>query len=252
MSSEGNLEIAHPIERWALALAESKTVEAFVSLLGGAQQPAIFFIHGHMSDGFDALAYLRRGWAERTVICCPSMPGYGGSSGPADFCGPFTRFAIRQVLDAFLEDHRIDRSRVGLWGVSRGACVAAQLLAEVGNRFRCAVLQSGIYDLAAEAARDDMLPGIRANMTKETNGASADALEVRSPIRDASSMTGPVLLLHGAADTNASPEVARQLDRRLEEVGVQHETHILDGVGHMLGPNRDRLVRPFFERYLAS
>lgn len=250
--SLSRVAVARPIERWTLTRSGSLNVEAVVSFEAGERLPAVFFVHGHLADGFSALGYLGRRWAEQALVCCPSMPGYGDSTGPADFCGPSTRAAVRDVLDAFLADPRVDPARVALWGVSRGACVAAQLLAEAGDQFRCAVLQSGIYDLAAEAARADMLPRIRANMMAETGGGSPEALEVRSPIRQAASMRGPILLIHGDADVNASPDVAREFDQRLREAGVEHETHIIEGAGHVLGPRADQLVRPFLDRHLLE
>lgn len=53
-----------------------------------------------------------------------------------------------------------------------------------------------------------------------------------SPILYVDSGAPPTLLIHGDADQIVPVEQSLALDRRLEDLGVEHELHVLPGVNH--------------------
>ena len=64
------------------------------------------------------------------VAASVSQPGYGGSDGPPDWCGPATQRAIRIVLACLRRRADVDPGRLVLFGVSRGAIASSMVAAE--------------------------------------------------------------------------------------------------------------------------
>src|SRR5690242_5009611 len=92
------LTIPHPDD-------PSKKVEAFFEKpAGSGPWSAVVLLHGYQSSpsagGKDFVSwgvldkFANRGFLAVAV----SEPGYGNSSGPADFCGPFTQHAVMGVI----------------------------------------------------------------------------------------------------------------------------------------------------------
>jgi pimeloyl-ACP methyl ester carboxylesterase len=93
-----SLSIPHPDD-------SSRRVEYFFEKpAGGGSWPSVIFVHGHQewprSGGKDFVKwgvldrFAKRGYLAVAI----SQPGYGSSSGPADFCGPFTQHAVSGVI----------------------------------------------------------------------------------------------------------------------------------------------------------
>ena len=112
------------------------------------------------------------------------------------------------------------------------------------------MLGGGIYDFAA-AYEQASIPGIRANMLAEA-GLGDEAVRFRSPIHDIAGLDGPVLILHGENDANASPDQARALAARLCAAGRPHRLIIVPGRDHGL-PLADVFVpaAAFFREHLG-
>src|SRR5262249_28345580 len=125
--------------------------------------PAILFVHGHQAPerpGARVFARLERrprlatvdegrlsllrdrGWVAAAV----SLPGYGASSGPPDYCGPRSQAAVRAALDRLLARRDVDRRKVVVYGVSRGAATAS-MEATGDPRIAALILVEGLYDL---------------------------------------------------------------------------------------------------------
>jgi predicted esterase len=47
----------------------------------------------------------------------------------------------------------------------------------------------------------------------------------------------PLLIIHGTEDDTITVSAAKQIDARATEVGLAHETYIIDGMGHSLPLN---------------
>jgi dipeptidyl aminopeptidase/acylaminoacyl peptidase len=224
-------------------------VEAVLTLpVGAGPHPGIVLIPGYSRTAYDmlpvAVAMARAGFATMAV----SQPGFGGSTGPADFVGPRTFAALLAATERFAAEPFVDRTRLGVYGYSRGGLAAAQLASRT-DLFRAAVFGGGIYDFAA--AYEEVPLGIRASMIAEA-GNSDEAIRFRSPNHDMAGLDGPVLIVHGEADANAPPEQARALARRLTELGRAHELLLVPAGEHALGASQ--IVPPaiaFFRRHLS-
>ena len=207
-------------------------VEAVVTRPAGtAPHPGLLLVPGHTRTAIDMLPlsvrFARAGFATIAV----SQPGYGGSTGPADFAGPRTFAALRAAAERFAREPYVDAAHMGIYGYSRGALAAAELAART-DLFKAAVLGGGIYDF--RAAYDQVsLAGIRANMASEA-GLGDAAVRFRSPILDMAGLDGPVLIIHAAEDGNAPPAQAMMLDARLTALGRAHELLMIPGRDHAL------------------
>ncbi|MFN3725682.1 MAG: alpha/beta hydrolase family protein [Allosphingosinicella sp.] len=199
-----------------------------------APHPGLVLVPGHSRTAYDmlpqAIRFARAGFATVAV----SQPGYGGSAGAADFAGPRTVAALQAAAERFASQPFVDRTRLGIYGYSRGALAAASLAART-DLFKASVLGGGIYDF--RAAYDQVgLAGIRANMEAEA-GLSDEAIRARSPINDMAGLDGPVLIIHGDQDANAPPAQARALADRLTALGREHRLVLVPGGGHALSMN---------------
>jgi hypothetical protein len=116
--------------------APSKRVEYFVERPAGAgPRPGsrVFVEWGVLED------HAKRGHLAVAV----SQPGYGNSSGPADFCGPFTQRAVSAVIARLRAAGHAFRRGTVIEGISRDA-----LVLEDGRRLQLEV--SGVSVPSAE------------------------------------------------------------------------------------------------------
>jgi dipeptidyl aminopeptidase/acylaminoacyl peptidase len=125
----------------------------------------------------------------------------------------------------------IDSERTALWGISRGASVAA-LISIQGASFKAAVLQSGIYDFAMyiSAARGGALS--KAILT-ETKGAP-EALKERSIVEKIDRVQCPYLILHGEVDERVPLIQAKLLSARFKSLGKEHTFVIIPRASHFI------------------
>src|SRR5712671_56756 len=146
-----------PIQRELLPHSRdpAKAVELFwTKPEGNGPFPAVLFIHGHQEtqrNGGEAYVLTgrlgimaRRGYVAAAV----SQPGYGNSSGPPDYCGPFTQQATLVAIDFLRRRPFVNPNKVALFGYSRGAIVAA-MVATLDPRLAAVVLGTGAYDFFA-------------------------------------------------------------------------------------------------------
>lgn len=215
------------------------TQEMLVLPSSRAHAPTVVFIHGHNASAWHVSFLATVLHREGFTAVLPSMRGYGFSKGDPDFCGPLTVGGIEYALEHSISPEQREHG-VYLWGVSRGATVAAQLLTR-STMFSKGVLQSGVYDMEWEYAWEHIIPGIKDNIEKETDGASQEALRARSAVVGARTITADVLLLHGEKDENISVAQARLLDDALTRHGIAHTTHIFQDRDHYL--SRDKTIR---------
>jgi len=225
-------------------------VEAVLTRPAGAgARPGIVLVPGYSRTAWDMLPVAARLVREGFATVAVTQPGFGASTGPADFAGPRTYSALLAAAERFAAEPFVDRARLGVYGYSRGGLAAAQLAART-DLFRAAVVGGGIYDFAG--AYRQVPAGIAASMLAEA-GAGREAARYRSPIHDIAGLDGPVLIVHGELDESASPEQARALARRLAELGRPHELVIVPGRGHALGLEAIMgPAVPFFRRHLGA
>lgn len=124
--------------------------------------------------------------------------------------------AAKAGLSRWRAEAYVDSARWGVFGYSRGA-IAASLLAVTDTTMKAAVLGGGIYDLR-RAYGEISDEAIRANMKAEI-GPSDSALVARSSLPQMAALRCPVLIIHGAMDTNAPVNQAYAFRDRLQALG---------------------------------
>jgi dipeptidyl aminopeptidase/acylaminoacyl peptidase len=246
--------LPHPDRRDAV-------VEYFVRKPGGAGPwPTVVFLHGHQDGAgrIGGLAFVRWGvldeYARRGYLAVSvSLPGYGGSSGPEDFAGPFTQDAVAAVIQRIEADKLALPGKVVIEGVSLGAVTAA-LLAGHDSEASGLVLISGLYDLPAffDRARTPAAEAVRAAARLETGGAP-EALRARSALYQSASIKAPVLILNGALDDRTDPDQARRFAALLDADGGHAQVHVYPQFGHEIPVGaRQAEVDAFIDRVLKQ
>lgn len=246
------LSIPHPDD-------PAKKVEYFLEKPeGSGPWPTVIFLHGHQewprAGGKDFVKWgvldelAGRGYLAVAV----SQPGYGGSTGPADFCGPFTQHAVEAVIAKLHADGHIKGNRVLIQGVSRGALVAGMVAAHDPS-IRGIVLISGLYDLPVYAshAKSAMAVSIVDSMKVETGG-TAEALKARSLLYSAQDIKAETLILNGAKDDRTDPDQARRVAEIINAHGGHARAIVYPEYGHQIPVDvRSKDVDPFVERVLS-
>lgn len=158
----------------------------------------------------------------------------------------------------------IDGTRVGTWGMSAGAHLAAM------NAVNCApetCVQGfagwfgtyGLENLHEDARKVTFEPLLRCG----DQGCAPEALEASSPIRYLDRSDPPVLLAHGEDDSNVLPMHSVHFAERARAAGVSVDLLLLPGIKHgFIGATeastKDALRRAlsatldFFDRVLKS
>lgn len=240
-------------ERIVLRAGE-RAVEMFVAKPAfGTRHPAILYVHGYQeariggrdmvdSGGLDFVAG-QRGYVAASV----SQPGYGGSDGPPDYCGPATQRAIRAALAHLRAMPEVDPERMVLQGISRGAIAAAVVAADEPT-LRALVLISGAYDMAAAYP---LLPtGIAKNFAQEA-GATAEAFAARSALPHADRIRAATLILHGRRDFLPAAQ-AEALAAALAAHGRDVALALFDS-GHFISrQDQLRTIKPFLSRVIGQ
>src|SRR5438552_9551449 len=192
--------------------------------------PGLLLVH---PEGSHARRMLPLAWTLANAgysVMLVSLPGYGQSTGPADFGGPASVRAVARAFDALRRAPQVDSNRVAIWAFSRGATAAA-LLATQRRDLTAIVLQSGIYDPASayRATRSDSIRRALDTQAKSDGGWSR-----RSALRAADRWRAPVLFIHGDRDSEAVADQAMDLAGRLRAKGNDVKTELMPGAGHAL------------------
>lgn len=223
---------------------------------GAGLRPAVMLMHGHqMEEPRPGAAwainagYFRAVNAMGYVAAAVSMPGYGKSDGPPDFCGPRSQAAVRAGLEQLRRMPGVDPGRIALCGWSRGAIVSSMVAAAEPD-LRALVLAAGAYDLEDE--RSFVLEGIRTVYLEEA-GASREAALDRSALHNAHRIKVPTLILHGAEDERASVKPAIALHRRLQELDCPVKLVLFANSGHFLPRWQEGIeIVPFLKTALGD
>jgi acetyl esterase/lipase len=130
----------------------------------------------------------------------------------------------------------IDPARVGLWGLSAGAQIAA-LQAVRCRPPECAQALAGWfgpYDLAAYTAENPLADSVRSYLRCPAEGCAAADLAAGSPARRVDGGEPPVLLVHGLADLQVAASQSQRLAEAMQGAGQDVRVLLIPDVGHGL------------------
>jgi dipeptidyl aminopeptidase/acylaminoacyl peptidase len=203
--------------------------------------PTIIFLHGHQSfpNRLGGRAFVEWGvldrFAKRGYLAVSvSLPGFGGSSGPADFAGPFTQHAVEAVLAKLETEKQAAPNRVLIEGISLGAVTAA-LTASHNKHIAGLVLISGLYDLPTFLARPKSAGAmsVKAAAIAQTGGGDG-ALRSRSALFLASKISANTLILNGGKDDRTDADQASLFAGAINASGGRARPHIYPQFGHAI------------------
>lgn len=225
--------------------------------------PVVIYLHGSEErEDSGGKTYQDWGVLQRTaslgyLAVAVSLPGYGASTGPRDFCGPDSQQGVHDVIRFLRHRDDVVENKIALVGVSRGATVAAKVAEQVAG-IAGIVLVSGFYDLGESYERwraDRDTPealALAAEMEQESVISDAGPLEIT--VRERSVLPNPLiqsptLALAGARDPLARPLQAEDLVRKLNAKGIYAKAVIYPEAGHRVPAEaRQREIEPFLRR----
>lgn len=222
-------------------------VEIYWAVPSGAKGklPVVIYIHGVQGESrpgaknFVEGGLLKISAAQGYLSVGMSMPGYGQSTGKADFCGEGTQAALRSVLSRIRTWSSVDQKRIIVSGLSCGA-VAAAMVADQ-EPLAGMVLISGVYDFA-DMYQKWHTPAWSlepATMKYIDDSAAADgtpenASAHRSALASASRFRSPVLLVAGGMDRIVDQEQSIRLDKALKQNGKESTLILNPEGGHLI------------------
>jgi pimeloyl-ACP methyl ester carboxylesterase len=231
----------------------AKRVEYFLQKpQGHGPWPTIVFLQGWQpppSPGgkvFAEWGVLNKYAAEGYLAISISLPGYGNSSGPPDFAGPFTVNAIIGVLSKLQEGGLAAPHRIVIEGISLGGMVAG-LVGARDHSVSGLVMISGAYDLNqyVEKPMSHEAKLVINEIDQETGGGRA-ALRERSVLDYAQDIKAVALIMNGAKDDRTEPSQARELAGAINRDGGSARVIIYPNYGHHISVKvRNEIVDPF-------
>jgi dipeptidyl aminopeptidase/acylaminoacyl peptidase len=247
-------EIRHPDRPTA-------TVEYFVEQpKGNGPWPTIILLHGHQNfpknvggRAFADWGVLQRFANEGYLAVSVSLPGYGNSTGPRDFAGPYSQNAVVAVMDHLKKEKRSIPDRIVIHGTSLGAVTAA-LIGTRDKDIAGLVLISGLYDLPSffEQNGSTAALDVKAAAVAQTGG-SQDALRSRSALLVADQIKANTLILNGALDERTDAEQARMLAAAITAAGGKARAHIFPEAGHDIPlADREAFIAAFLRQTLGG
>jgi dipeptidyl aminopeptidase/acylaminoacyl peptidase len=158
-------------------------------------------------------------------------------------------------IDLLIAQGIADPDRLGIAGGSHGGFMAAWAIGQT-QRFRAALVSAGVIDWGMLAATGEN-GQFEAALGGSTgwSGIGPHPHDAVSPISFASRIRTPVLILHGAEDTNVPLGQAVYFHRALRHFGVEHEFVIYPREGHSIRERNHQLdvlrrTRAWFDRWL--
>ncbi len=148
--------------------------------------------------------------------------------------------AAARWLRAHAEAYGGDAARLGTYGVSAGAHLAAWLATAPDSPLTCAVAWAGPTDLRREPVTYPYRSYALAFMGACLHGAPQAYVDA-SPLLRMTAAMPPLLLIHGKDDAVVPADHARWMAEAAAEMGAPVEAVLLDGVGHTGGDPNDPL-----------
>ena len=224
--------------------------------MGEGPFPVIFLLHGYQppenSSGGNQLVeygYLERFINQGVVAVSISMPGYGKSTGERDFGGSDSQKAVIAVINHVKNLPFIDSSKIGIYGISRGAQLAGMVSSHYPS-MSIQILESGFYDLVSfQSDTPDYLEGIKNSIVQE-GGSTLDALIERSLVYHIDDLKAATLILQGEFDDRRQLPAAQKFHQQLLNRGIDSLLKVYQGELHVLPVDKWDTIIPFIrERF---
>jgi dipeptidyl aminopeptidase/acylaminoacyl peptidase len=209
------------------------TVEAYLTRpRGPGPFPLAVLLHGHSFGGRGGEQLLGTAETLAREACFSSiaisLPGYGSTTVSNPSVEDATREVVKDGIAVARRVPWIDARRPMLYGVSRGAIVAAAMINEIKD-VSAAVLYAGAYDLA-RLYRET--PSFWVRRMLNPNGEANPKL--LSFLDDAARWRAPTLILHGEQDNLIPVNQSLLLRDQLQAAGTQHRLVLYPQHGHFL------------------
>ncbi len=137
----------------------------------------------------------------------------------------------------------VDRDRLVVTGGSYGGYLTTWLIAH-DDRFKAAVAQRGVYDLATFHGEGNAYPLVEwAFDVTPIDEISRRILDDASPVRRAENIETPLLIMHGEQDLRVGVSQSAMLYRVLHQLGRPVEYVLYPGADHELSRSGDPALR---------
>ncbi|OXM49912.1 S9 family peptidase [Amycolatopsis alba] len=148
---------------------------------------------------------------------------------------------IETGIDLLVAEGVADPDRLGIAGGSHGGFMTAWAVGQT-SRFKAALMVAGICDWGMLAGTGEFGPydAILGGSTG-WEGEGPHRHDRLSPISYASKIETPVLIAHGADDTNVPLSQAEYFHRALRHFGVEHDLVVYPGEGHSFRKRENQL-----------
>ena len=208
---------------------DGRTISAFLTLPRGRAAtglPLVIMPHGGPFGVRDKLEY--DGWAQFMAnrgyaVLQPNYRGSGGygtafrEAGEGQI-GRGMQDDLDDGMDWLAKQGTVDPARVCVVGASYGGYAALWAVSRNPERYRCAASFAGVTDWNAMLSYDNrFLEGKnRRRWRDKVRGDRAFDLDAVSPVRTAASLTRPVLIGQGDADTTVPIDQAKKMVKAFE------------------------------------
>ena len=164
-------------------------------------------------------------------VLAPSILGFGKTVGERDYCGPESVSRLLCSLHEWLDinDH-VDEFII--IGVSRGATLGILAAMQEPKMFSHIISVSGFYDL--DRLYNHCVDEKKKENIEQECGVSKDKLNIRSPLKNASYLQTPLLILHGEDDNQIDVQQAYDFAYALEKSNKNYTLDVLKERGHSL------------------
>ena len=232
-----------PMEPFGLNTRDKRVVYGYLTSRADTPRPGPMFVYVH-GGPLDA----RDSWGFNPVAQIMASRGYHvmqiNFRGSGGYGIRFRNRGFREyggamqddVTDATLwavQQGIADEDRICIGGASYGAYSAIMGAAKEPDLYKCAIGQSGIYDIAAIERMGDMARSKASiNWMRLTMGRTREERQAVSAINFAGDVKAAVMLIHGGQDRRTPPEHYHRMKEAFDKVGKEVVTHYKGNQGH--------------------
>jgi dipeptidyl aminopeptidase/acylaminoacyl peptidase len=184
------------------------------------------------------------------IVIATQYPGVEGGEGLDKMGSDEDLASITDLYEIIKQYKRADKSKVGMYGHSRGGLMTYMLLARV-KWIKCAVIGAGPTN-EFDVSRKDW-----EKTQKELWGGSKLENKKRSAQYwpEKISRKTPILIMHGTADWRVDPLDSLKMSIKLYENKVPHRLIMYEGADHIFAEVRAQYNKQainWFERFLKN